>query len=107
MVACFVPWFSGSSDADEPFLHTLAHSGPRPGPPPPTVDVLRAWIAQLQALAWVEVDGEKNSEHLRRESHIAQGRLRYMENFVHTLGAGSLDKLLSLQHKYRSADKWN
>ena len=107
MVACFVPWFSGSSDADEPFLHQLAHSGPRPGPPPLTVDVLRAWIAHLQAIAWIKVDGEVNSEHLRRESHIAQGRLRYMENFVHTLGAGPLEKMLSLQHKYRSADKWS
>ena len=102
MVACCVPWFSGSAADDEPFLHELAHSGPKPGPPPLTVDVLRAWIAHLSALAWAEVD----CDHTRREAHIAQGRLRYMENFVHTLGAGALEKMLSLQHKYRSADKW-
>ena len=102
MVACFVPWFSGRADADEPFLRELEHSGPKPGPPPLTVDVLRAWIAHLQALAW----GPAEDEGARVEAHIAMGRLRYLENFVHTLDAGQLQKMLSLQHKYRTADKW-
>ena len=101
MVANFVPWFSGTPEEDEPFLLQLEHNGPRPGPPPLTVEVLRAWIAHLQALAWPAPGAPSDDE----EAQIAQGRLRYMQNFVCGLGSGSVERMLSLQHKFRNADE--
>ena len=101
IVANFVPWHCGNEDEDEPFLLGLEHDGPRPGPPPLTVDLLRAWIAHLQAIAWPAPGAQSDDAEVR----IAQGRLRYMQNFVCSLGSGSIEKMLSLQHKFRNADE--
>ena len=77
--------------------------GPAPGPPHLTKRTFRRWIAHLQDLAWPGRSAYEVSGYVR---HVAINRLRWIHNFVHSMGSGSLARRLTLQYHFRSRDEW-